>query len=434
MSPTAAHRIGPRRPNIPATRAADPRLGVVARLPPGPCAPDAPPRRRAARRARPVARRVRRAAAARRGPRPPAADERARGPRAAVAERHHPARRPTRRGRHGRALHLRHRRPRRRGGAHAGRPRSAARTPRPRTSTASGATSSMRSTADDQQAIERGLCQVIDGLDDAAAGDKQPRRRAPTPDGSTSTPVGRVLAGTSGFAYAAWAPLFYPAGSRSRDLLPHYASRLAACELNNTFYARPTVEKIDGWCAATPADFRFVVKAQRGASIRSLYADPATSVPWLTETLPAFGERLGAVLFRVPGEVKRQDERLAGLLGAWPATLPLVLEVAARVVARRRDVRRAARGRRRPVHDRPRRAGHAAGHPAHRPVPLPAAAPDGLRRRGARRVGATARPVPRRRARRVRPVPARRGRHERDPRRGVRRPRRARPIDGLTGG
>jgi uncharacterized protein YecE (DUF72 family) len=139
-------------------------------------------------------------------------------------------------------------------------------------------------------------------------------------------PAGRILAGTSGFAYADWAPRFYPAGLRARDLLPHYATRLPACELNNTFYARPTVERIRGWCAATPASFRFIVKAQRGASIRSLYGDPGASVPWLTEALPEFGERLGAVLFRVPGEVQRQDERLAGLLRAWPATIPLVVE------------------------------------------------------------------------------------------------------------
>jgi uncharacterized protein YecE (DUF72 family) len=138
--------------------------------------------------------------------------------------------------------------------------------------------------------------------------------------------AGRVLAGTSGFSYPGWIPRFYPAGLRSGDLLAHYATRLAACELNNTFYARPTAAKIQGWCAATPPAFRFVVKAQRGASVRALYGDPGESVGWLTETLPGFGERLGAVLFRVPGEVKREDTRLAGLLGAWPATIPLVLE------------------------------------------------------------------------------------------------------------
>lgn len=135
-----------------------------------------------------------------------------------------------------------------------------------------------------------------------------------------------MLAGTSGFSYPGWAPRFYPPGLRSRDLLTHYASRLPACELNNTFYARPSVERIRAWCAAVPASFRFIVKAQRGASLRALYADPGESVPWLTATLPEFGDRLGAVLFRVPAEVRRDDERLAGALRAWPVATPLVVE------------------------------------------------------------------------------------------------------------
>jgi uncharacterized protein YecE (DUF72 family) len=136
---------------------------------------------------------------------------------------------------------------------------------------------------------------------------------------------GRVLAGTSGFSYPGWAPRFYPPGLRARDLLPHYAGRLPAASSTH-FYARPTAERIRGWCAAVPDTFRFVVKAQRGASVRALYGDPTESVPWLTATLPEFGGRLGAVLFRVPGEVQRQDERLGALLRAWPVTIPLVVE------------------------------------------------------------------------------------------------------------
>ena len=138
--------------------------------------------------------------------------------------------------------------------------------------------------------------------------------------------TGRLYAGTSGFAYPDWAPRFYPSSLRSRDLLPHYASRLPAVELNNTFYARPTADRIASWVAATPPDFRFVVKAQRGASVRSLYGSAAESVPWLTEPLPAFGERLGAVLFRIDAKAARDDGRLARLLDAWPRSIPLVLE------------------------------------------------------------------------------------------------------------
>ena len=51
---------------------------------------------------------------------------------------------------------------------------------------------------------------------------------------------GTLRVGTSGFAYPAWAPRFYPAGLRGEDLLRAYAERLTACELNNTFYRQPS--------------------------------------------------------------------------------------------------------------------------------------------------------------------------------------------------
>ena len=80
-----------------------------------------------------------------------------------------------------------------------------------------------------------------------------------------------------------------------------------------------------------PAGFRFVVKAQRGASIRALGVDAAQSVTWLTERLEGFGERLGAVLYRVPENVHRKadgssDEALRRLFQAWPRGIPLVME------------------------------------------------------------------------------------------------------------
>jgi uncharacterized protein YecE (DUF72 family) len=143
--------------------------------------------------------------------------------------------------------------------------------------------------------------------------------------------TGRLYAGTSGFAYPAWAPRFYPADLRNDAFLSFYARHFRTVELNNTFYARPTEAKIRGWLAATPEEFRFVVKAQRGSSMRAFLMAPAESVPWLTESLPIFGERLGAVLFRVPGNVRRADDgtgdaRLRALLDAWPRALPLAME------------------------------------------------------------------------------------------------------------
>jgi uncharacterized protein YecE (DUF72 family) len=147
-------------------------------------------------------------------------------------------------------------------------------------------------------------------------------RREPHPPPA----LGRLYAGTSGFAYPDWAPLFYPAGTRDRDLLPAYAARLPACELNNTYYRQPTPDRISAWAAATPAGFRFSVKAQRGGSLRALLADPAETLPWLLGPLGGFGERLGAVLLRVPDPIERDEERLARLLDAWPREIPLAVE------------------------------------------------------------------------------------------------------------
>lgn len=139
---------------------------------------------------------------------------------------------------------------------------------------------------------------------------------------------GRLFTGTSGFAYPGWVPRFYPAGSRAVDLLPRYAERLTAVELNNTFYQQPSAAKVDAWLAATPRSFRFSVKAQRGGSYRAMRADggPEPGLPWLTRPYREFGERLGTVLFRMPDGVGRDDARLRALLEAWPRELPLTME------------------------------------------------------------------------------------------------------------
>ena len=158
-----------------------------------------------------------------------------------------------------------------------------------------------------------------------------PRSRRSSPPATTPPdarrPRGRLYAGTSGFAYPGWIPRFYPPGLKSAGFLASYAERLGAVELNNTFYQQPKPDKVAAWLAATPATFRFSVKAQRGGSWRAMREDPEPGMPWLTGPYRAFGERLGTVLFRVPDTTKRDDERLAALLAAWPADLPLTLEL-----------------------------------------------------------------------------------------------------------
>jgi uncharacterized protein YecE (DUF72 family) len=60
--------------------------------------------------------------------------------------------------------------------------------------------------------------------------------------------------------------------------------------------------------------------------MRALLVDAPGSVAWLLDSIRPFGDRLGTVLYRVPANVLRNDERLALLLAAWPSAVPLTME------------------------------------------------------------------------------------------------------------
>ena len=60
--------------------------------------------------------------------------------------------------------------------------------------------------------------------------------------------------------------------------------------------------------------------------MRALLQDAAGSVAWLVESMRLFGDQLGTVLYRVPADVKRNDEALAALIAAWPRDVPLTME------------------------------------------------------------------------------------------------------------
>ena len=70
-----------------------------------------------------------------------------------------------------------------------------------------------------------------------------------------------LYAGTSGFAYPAWKPGFYPAKLPAKQFLKHYAERLNCVEINYTFRRLPSAATLKNWVEATPPGFVFAVKA-----------------------------------------------------------------------------------------------------------------------------------------------------------------------------
>jgi uncharacterized protein YecE (DUF72 family) len=138
--------------------------------------------------------------------------------------------------------------------------------------------------------------------------------------------VGKVYAGTSGWAYATWKPDFYPAKLASAKFLGHYASRLNTVEVNYTFRRFPTEKLLRGWMAQVPEDFKFAFKAnQKITHIKRLKDVAEFTTEFATALQPMAAEgRLGPVLFQLPPYLKCD----AGLLREFLAGVPRGLKSA----------------------------------------------------------------------------------------------------------
>lgn len=75
-----------------------------------------------------------------------------------------------------------------------------------------------------------------------------------------------VWVGTAGYAYQDWVGRFYPAKTAAGKMLPYYATRFAAVEINSTFYKPPTVEQVNRMARTVPAGFGFALKVPKSAS------------------------------------------------------------------------------------------------------------------------------------------------------------------------
>jgi uncharacterized protein YecE (DUF72 family) len=134
---------------------------------------------------------------------------------------------------------------------------------------------------------------------------------------------GRLRTGTSGFAYPAWSPRFYPAGLRGDALLRFYGSRLATVELNNTFYRLPSEEQFESWAARTPDGFKFAVKLTRGIT----WGGGLDRVATFCERVRTLGDRLGPILVRMPDNRPRDDGFLRVFLDSMDPDLELAFDL-----------------------------------------------------------------------------------------------------------
>jgi uncharacterized protein YecE (DUF72 family) len=125
---------------------------------------------------------------------------------------------------------------------------------------------------------------------------------------------GRIHIGASGWNYAHWQGVFYPADMRQADWLAYYARHLHTVEINNSFYNLPELSTIKNWYGKVPKRFTFAVKASRYISHMKKLKDVRRPMYSMMRRIGALQDKLGPVLVQLPPGWKCNEERLEKFL------------------------------------------------------------------------------------------------------------------------
>jgi uncharacterized protein YecE (DUF72 family) len=127
-----------------------------------------------------------------------------------------------------------------------------------------------------------------------------------------------IWIGTSGYNYPEWKGSFYPEKLPSAKMLPYYAERFPTVEINYTFYRAPNEKILDGWNRATPEQFKLTLKAPKRITHDRRLRDCGDLVRQFLETAATLGPKLGALLFQLPPNLKRDVALLDAFLETFP--------------------------------------------------------------------------------------------------------------------
>jgi len=132
---------------------------------------------------------------------------------------------------------------------------------------------------------------------------------------------GSIYLGIGGWNYEPWRGVFYPEKLPQAKELEYAASKLTAIEINSTYYGSQKPESFRKWAAATPAGFKFSVKASRFSTNRKVLAGGADSVKrFLNSGVTELGDRLGPLLWQFAPTKKFDEADFGSFLKLLPET------------------------------------------------------------------------------------------------------------------
>jgi uncharacterized protein YecE (DUF72 family) len=130
-----------------------------------------------------------------------------------------------------------------------------------------------------------------------------------------------VRIGCSGWNYQTWrGGEFYPKGCPPSRWLEHYSREFDTVEVNSTFYRLAKPNAVANWLKQTPEDFVFALKASRYLThVKRLTALDEGIKRYYDAIEPLVGSpKLGPIVWQLPPNFKRDEERLEAALAALP--------------------------------------------------------------------------------------------------------------------
>jgi uncharacterized protein YecE (DUF72 family) len=136
----------------------------------------------------------------------------------------------------------------------------------------------------------------------------------------------RYYIGTSGWHYEHWRYSFYPGTLAKAKWLEFYAGYFDTVELNNSFYRLPSEAAFAAWRNSSPAGFTFAVKVSRFVTHIKRLKNVQEAVETFMSRAKILGDKLGPLLYQLPPNMHRNDERLESFLGTLPRGMKHVFE------------------------------------------------------------------------------------------------------------
>lgn len=133
--------------------------------------------------------------------------------------------------------------------------------------------------------------------------------------------MGEIRVGISGWSYAGWRGDFYPRGLPQRRELAYAAERMTSIEVNGSFYSLQRPSSYVAWRDATPPGFVLAVKGGRFIThMKRLRGVEAPLANFFASGVLALGDKLGPLLWQLPGSLQYDADLLDGFYRLLPRT------------------------------------------------------------------------------------------------------------------